>query len=33
MKNTEECVRVIEEAVFEQKYDDYDIEIEEISHV
>lgn len=33
MKNTEECVQVIEEAIFEQKYDDYDIEIEEISHV
>ena len=33
MKNTEECVRVIEEAIFEQKYDDYDIETEEISHV
>lgn len=30
MKNTEECVRVIEEAVFEQKYDGYDIETEEI---
>lgn len=33
MKNSEECVRVIEEAIFEQKYDDYDIETEEISHV
>ena len=33
MKNTEECVRVIEEDIFEQKYDDYDIETEEISHV
>ena len=30
MKNTEECVRVIEEVISEQKYDDYDIEIEEI---
>lgn len=24
MNNTEECVRIIEEAVFEHKYDDYD---------
>ncbi len=26
MKNTEECIRVIEEAVFDAKYNDYDME-------
>lgn len=33
IKKTDECVQVIEETVFEQKYNDYDIETEEISHV
>lgn len=33
MKKTDECIQVIEENIFEQKYNDYDIEIEEISHV
>ena len=30
MKKTDECVQVIEENIFEQKYNDYDIETEEI---
>lgn len=33
MKKTDECIQVIEENIFEQKYNDYDIETEEISHV
>ena len=33
IKKTDECVQVIEETVFEQKYNYYDIETEEISHV
>ena len=33
MKKTDECKQVIEENIFEQKYNDYDIETEEISHV
>lgn len=33
MNKTDECVQVIEENIFEQKYNDYDIETEEISHV
>ena len=33
MKKTDECMQVIEENIFEQKYNDYDIETEEISHV
>ena len=33
IKKTDECVQVIEETIFEQKYNDYDIETEEISHV
>ena len=33
MKNTEECIRVIEENIFEQKYNDYDFETEETSNV
>ena len=33
IKKTDECVQVIEETVFDQKYNDYDIETEEISHV
>lgn len=32
MKKTDECIQVIEENIFEQKYNDYDIETEEISH-
>ena len=33
MKKTDECIQVIEENIFEQKYYDYEIETEEISHV
>lgn len=33
MKKTDECMQVIEENIFEQKYNDYEIETEEISHV
>lgn len=33
MNKTDECVQVIEENIFEQKYNDYDIDTEEISHV
>ena len=33
IRKTDECVQVIEETIFEQKYNDYDIETEEISHV
>ena len=33
MKKTDVCIQVIEENIFEQKYNDYDIETEEISHV
>ena len=33
MKKTDECIQVIEENIFEQKYNDYYIETEEISHV
>ena len=33
LKKTDECIQVIEENIFEQKYNDYDIETEEISHV
>ena len=33
MKKSDECIQVIEENIFEQKYNDYDIETEEISHV
>lgn len=33
MKKTDECIQVIEENIFEQKYNDYNIETEEISHV
>lgn len=33
INKTDECVQVIEENIFEQKYNDYDIDTEEISHV
>lgn len=33
LKNTDECIRVIEETIYEQKYIDYELDIEETLHV